>query len=659
MVGLGLEDGRIDGSKVMQDEQARREAMRRVKEADKELFNEILNRYPPRQKRLLEKFVAGDTEESQIDHFNEPAKDADKEKLPGAIENLIPIDLEIFNDKEKKDRVEVFYNWGQNILNGPLYTCIPKTVVGVQAIVGLAKSLKCGLRVSGYRHSWSSIFGRDKSEDKPFILISLLRLDRAILGAQANQEALGHWKDYKIELNKIEVLQSTTHISSNQALVRIGCSATNEDLRRWCLENKLLTLPLNVIMVAITLGGSNAPICHGAGIKQKTLSDLVYAVEYVDVNGKCQKITQDQKEFLSVASGCFGLLGVVTHLTLVLDKMSYAAMKPLKLPVIEAIPPPEDMVKDLPKALKEKYDKYKPDQIKTFVKNFEDRAMKEYYAEWFWFPLHDKIWINTWSQIKDPVSVKDYPDENEIKKQVKETFSLELLQEFFRGDRKMSAEDATKLISTMGMDALPTDITIETWLPNALHFRRGIQNIRVRDIEVEIPLPELGTGSNVPDFAIVRKAWWQAILLTYKEIKTCPLRMPLEMRIMGSSDVLMAPQRGNKLGTCAIEVLTPRFMEAEWHGFAQEMIDKWMTLRDWKGKKLNIRPHFAKEWEAFQVDGQPWPKYLKEKSCHEETAKFISIFKQIATKQGWSVNDAQHMFSNRLLDTLFFDITHH
>lgn len=41
------------------------------------------------------------------------------------------------------------------------------------------------------------------------------------------------------------------------------------------------------------------------------------------------------------------------------------------------------------------------------------------------------------------------------------------------------------------MNSLPPNDntkTITTWLPNALHFRRGIQNTRVRDIEVEIPV---------------------------------------------------------------------------------------------------------------------------------------------------------------------------
>ena len=72
--------------------------------------------------------------------------------------------------------------------------------------------------------------------------------------------------------------------------------------------------------------------------------------------------------------------------------------------------------------------------------------------------------------------------------------------------------------------------------------------------------------------------------------------MPLEMRIMGGSNVVMAPQRGNDLGTCAIEVLTLESCAKIWPPFAQDVLNKWMDLRTFDNHKLNIRPHWAKEW---------------------------------------------------------------
>jgi len=72
--------------------------------------------------------------------------------------------------------------------------------------------------------------------------------------------------------------------------------------------------------------------------------------------------------------------------------------------------------------------------------------------------------------------------------------------------------------------------------------------------------------------------------------------MPLEMRIMGDSNVIMAPQRGNSLGTCSIEILTLQDCKEKWHPYAQELLDTWMSYEDSMGKRLNTRPHWAKEW---------------------------------------------------------------
>ncbi len=95
---------------------------------------------------------------------------------------------------------------------------------------------------------------------------------------------------------------------------------------------------------------------------------------------------------------------------------------------------------------------------------------------------------------------------------------------------------------------------------------------------------------------MVQKAWWDAILHAYKYTDTCPQRMPLEMRIMGGSNVIMAPQRGNSLGTCSIEILTLQDCKEKWHPYAQKLLDIWMSYEDSMGKRLNTRPHWAKEW---------------------------------------------------------------
>lgn len=191
--------------------------------------------------------------------------------------------------------------------------------------------------------------------------------------------------------SEFEGITLLTPNSPNQSpLVIIKAGTTNEQFRRWCLASKRVCLPLNVIMVEITFGGSNAPICHGAGLSTSTLSDLVAEVQYVDANGVVQAVSDPNE--LRAAAGCFGLLGPVIQLTLKVDKMRMAVMNPVKVRTPLAIPPPEgypipkevDMTGITPQMLQRARDE--------FVKTCE----KKYYLEWFWFPYQEQVWINTW-----------------------------------------------------------------------------------------------------------------------------------------------------------------------------------------------------------------------------------------------------------------------
>jgi hypothetical protein len=72
------------------------------------------------------------------------------------------------------------------------------------------------------------------------------------------------------------------------------------------------------------------------------------------------------------------------------------------------------------------------------------------------------------------------------------------------------------------------------------------------------------------------------------------------MRITGGSSVVMAPQLGNNLGTASIEVITsmPAVEDPNgiWLAFKQTLADIWTSYTGPGGEKLNVRPHWAKEW---------------------------------------------------------------
>lgn len=117
-------------------------------------------------------------------------------------------------------------------------------------------------------------------------------------------------------------------------------------------------------------------------------------------------------------------------------------------------------------------------------------------------------------------------------------------------------------------------------------------------MEFEIPIPALASDPSKPDLSIVQRAWWDVIKLVYREAQDgrSPMRLTLELRIMGGSDMLMAPQYHNEHGTASIEILSVlNAVPEEWEEFKQKVADIWMSY-EVNGTKLNARPHWAKEW---------------------------------------------------------------
>ena len=117
-----------------------------------------------------------------------------------------------------------------------------------------------------------------------------------------------------------------------------------------------------------------------------------------------------------------------------------------------------------------------------------------------------------------------------------------------------------------------------------------------KDMEMEIPVPSLPDGS--PDWSILSRAWWDAVDLIEKSAEeglyACDLT--LEGRVMSYSDVLMAPQYGNKHGTVSIEVLSTRIVPKKtWEDFKVKLAKKWMSYTDHDGTPLHGRVDWAKE----------------------------------------------------------------
>lgn len=537
----------------------------------------------------------------------------------------------------------LFQNWGRTVNNKPLYTFIPKTKVGVQNIVNWASKNNHQIRVSGYRHTWSDLYSSDGE-----VLISLLPLD-----VVENLPSVEPQIDDVNQLNCIDIVGTIVENGITKALCRIGSAATNEQFRKWCLQNGVKnaewTLPLNVIMVEITFGGSNGPICHGAGCDKQTLSDLVYEIEFVNAYGELQ--TVNDPEQLCSAAGAFGLLGVVTAITLKLDPMSYALLQPCKSRVGLAVPPPMgyqvpvqvDMTGITSQNLSEATD------------DFIRRCENDYYAEWFWFSFQSECWINTWQNNGNISESIDYPSPIETKSQELQNYLVGLLMES-KLFNLLSKKKQAQLIGTMAMLILPNK-PVTTPVINALHFRRGIQNWRVLNMEYEIPIPACGDNPDRPDWSICQRAWWDTISLVYNiyaDSGKVPMGLVLEMRITSDSNITMAPQFGNTFGTCSIEVLTPGNTDrSDWHDFMQKLTDIWASYTDAGGKLLNIRPHWAKQWQGLNLRNMAIEKYLTKVAYKDRLPEFLDGLEKIAISGGYSLDDMFGRFTNPLIRKIF------
>jgi hypothetical protein len=116
-------------------------------------------------------------------------------------------------------------------------------------------------------------------------------------------------------------------------------------------------------------------MCHGSGFAHKSINDYIRSVEYVDVNGTFQTITDPGE--LHAALGCFGLLGIITHVTYEVKKMTFAVMRPRKVKTVLAVPPPD--LSQVPEALRAEID---PEELQEAIADFERRAGQDHYAEW-------------------------------------------------------------------------------------------------------------------------------------------------------------------------------------------------------------------------------------------------------------------------------------
>jgi len=553
-------------------------------------------------------------------------------------------------------------NWANTIKPQSCITFSPVTKVGICNIVKWAKANNKKVRAGGYRHTFSKFY----PDDDNFVFISMISLQDSELMPARRNLPINHNSDL-CGINVVKVLDT------GKALVKVGAATTNDQFREWCVNNvryggHAWTLPFNVILTEITLGGSNATMSHGGGIKHSTLSDLVREIEFVNVKGELQVV--NDVEQLKAVAGSLGLFGITTSLTLELDVMTYANFQPYSEKVALTIPPPGDYNDlKLPTSIRDKFFKHvSHEEIHNAKNNFFKQCNDSYYSEWFWFVFSDQCFINVWdndgtlntttaniknnngkSKSKGNKVVIDYPSIEETNFQKFSSYLADTVLSYI----DMSSYWMSGIMGYFGNKAI-IDSTKHAVTPiiNALHFKRGIHDIKSRNTETMIPIPDDGHGN--PDYSICQRAWWDLICLMYEYRYTKnynPVQVTIEMRMVGNSNMYLAPEHGNHHGTCSIEFSTTGHADEKlWLEFCQQINNIWYNYKDRNGNFLKVRPHLAKEFNSLIIRGLPILEYLRDIN-RSEYNKFKQQASNVAQAGGYKRGDLA-MFSNSSIDAL-------
>ena len=81
----------------------------------------------------------------------------------------------------------------------------------------------------------------------------------------------------------------------------------------------------------------------------------------------------------------------------------------------------------------------------------------------------------------------------------------------------------------------------------------------------------------------------------------------------------------------------------------------WTSYKDPFGQQLNVRPHWAKEWQGIALHHRPAISYLREHAYADSIPRFRAGLRAIAKQGGYTASELR-MFSNPLLDDLFHPV---
>lgn len=378
--------------------------------------------------------------------------------------------------------------------------------------------------------------------------------------------------------------------NKGQDLVTYVPSARWQDVRDALMTTQGTSLPQMYLsttgpLPSINATGFVAAGCHGTGWNQQTVSDLVYAVEFVSADGQLHVFSEETTpDDMATVRVNLGTLGIITKLTLRVEPL-------YRLHDEEIIVPTENVMGPNPSKTE---GEIRPANLHKLVTEND-------YIELFWFPgsgFDGDIWIKKFNRTTDDVrDIPLRPDGwvDHIADQVMSwTATHPLLWGFISNQVWSTIKDRSGAIQAKGgfvADAPRVLFYVERAFP-------------ILDLEVAIPMPSTGPASW--DVSNVIQAWYQAVNYAYKHQSSYPITTCVHARFTKSSQALLSPAYSTRPDDrcCWIEVLSA-YPKAEpdanarraamqpYQELCNEVIPAWIS-------QFHGRPHWAKNWQYVE-----------------------------------------------------------
>jgi len=453
---------------------------------------------------------------------------------------------------------QAWKNWAEGVRCQPEYSFYPQRLDDLIQIVNFAREQGKRIRVVASGHSWSAL--------------------------AATHEILVF----------VQTLNNVTMDLSNDAQPRvvIESGATGKEVND-VLEQHGYALPCNVVLESVRFGGLIATGSHGSGWNNRTLSDLVHAIEIVDAAGELRRFEAgvDDDDVMNAARLNLGMFGIIYRITLNAQKSWTVRAFDRRVPI-------EDVLENL----------------KQWVLVHDNLDL-------FWWPFCNKFWVKSWHPIQERITAKP-------RVSPRDKYSAAISSRFYRESlRLMKAfPPLTPRVCNLTFGATPSTRDDIVDVVEAIHYRRAIEVAKMGCVEIAFKID--------PDFENVKRA----IQVVFENVNAYarrgeyPMNVTMNARFIHNSDCWLSPAFGEG-HTCYIEILS-HTNESLWQRFSGEVAREWLKLP-------HARPHWAKEYRHI-------PGIIEhiKSNFAENIVRFNQIKEQLQV-------DPSHMFVNPTLREIF------